>query len=76
MRGKVKQREDKAAKLQKSDERELKKAATLHKKVEADKARIAREKERERKQKEKEAKVEKLAAARAQKQQERDAATT
>jgi hypothetical protein len=61
--------------LQKSHRKELKTAAALHKKLEAEEAKAQRKLERERKAEERKAKAAELATACALKEQQRDAAT-
>jgi hypothetical protein len=62
--------------LQKSHRKELRTAAALHRKIEAEEAKAQRKLERERKAEERKAKAAELAAARALQKQQRDAATS
>jgi hypothetical protein len=71
----TKQDEDEHARLQKTHNRELKAAATLYKKKQAEAAKVARQQAAEERAKAKKAKAEELAAARALKKQQRNAAT-
>jgi hypothetical protein len=71
----TKQDEDEHARLQKTHNRELKAAATLYKKKQAEAAKVAQQQAAEERVKLKKAKAEKLAAARALKKQQRNAAT-
>jgi hypothetical protein len=71
----TKQDEDERARLQKTHNRELKAAATLYKKKQAEAAKVARQQAAEERAKAKKAKAEELAAARALKKQQRNAAT-
>ncbi|KAF1935331.1 hypothetical protein EJ02DRAFT_485572, partial [Clathrospora elynae] len=72
----VKQHEAEQEKLQKSETRELKAAATLYKKKMAEEAKTLRQIAKERREKEKKARAEELAAARALKKQQRKATTS
>lgn len=71
----AKQDEAEELKLQKSRDRDLKAAAMLYKKQQAEAAKAAREHAAEERREAKEARAEELAAARALKKQQRDAAT-
>ncbi|RMZ66343.1 pogo transposable [Pyrenophora seminiperda CCB06] len=71
----VKQREAEAEKLQKTEARELKAAATLYNKKRAEEAKAERQRTTEARKREREVKAQERAAARAQKQQEKEAAT-
>ena len=71
----VTQREAEQEKLQKTEIRELKAAATLYKKRMAAEAKVARQHAKEEREKAKKARTEEVAAARALKKQQRNAAT-
>jgi hypothetical protein len=72
----VREEEEQAEKLGKSETKQLRAAAALYKKQLAAAAKVAWEETKKERNAEKAAKAERLAAARAQKQQERDAANT
>jgi hypothetical protein len=71
----TKRDEDERQQLQKTHDRELKAAATLYKKKQAEAAKVARQQAAEERAKAKKARAEELAAARALKKLQRDAAT-
>jgi hypothetical protein len=70
----VREEEEQAEKLRKSETKQLRAAAALYKKQLAAAAKVAREEAKEVKKKERDDKAARLAAARAQKQQEKEAA--
>jgi hypothetical protein len=72
----VKQDEAEQQKLQKTRDRELKAAAKLYQKQQAEAAKMARQHAKEERAKEKKARAEELAAARALQKQQREAATS